>query len=119
MGGTRKGVNKTTQAEQLQELEQRRQFCGFYLLRSVAEKMAATCCKGGGPVIALENLPHHDEFTWAMGLYSALLDAAEQYIGCTEGEKPGICAVMCQRCREENEEHPAPICTGQKACIRF
>lgn len=105
--------------EKIESLEHIHKFCGFYLLREVAEKMTAACVRGGGPVIALDSMTDEKEFEWAIGLYRSLLDAAEQYIGCKNGEKPGVCAVMCQRCREENAEHPGPICTGEKTCIRF
>lgn len=105
--------------EEIQSLEQSHRFCGFYLLRKVAEKMTAVCVRGGGPVISLDDLSDEKEFEWAIGLYRALLDAAEQYIGCSPGEKSGVCAVMCRRCREENAEHLEPICTGEKNCTRF
>lgn len=112
-------MKKISREGQILDLEQKHRLCCSHFLRGEVEKMAAVCCKGGGPVLKLHELPSEKEFMWAMGLYRSLLDAAEQYIGCADGEKPGVCAVMCQRCQKENAGHLEPICTGKKTCTRF
>ena len=73
---------------------------------------------GGGAVVELKDMAEPD-LSWTMGLCRAMADAAAQYIGCADGEKPGVCAVMCQRCQKENAGHLEPICTGKKTCTRF
>ena len=107
-----------TDKDTIEQMEQAHPFCGTYLLRGIVEGMTAACRNGGGLVVKLEDMADQD-FQWALGLYKALADAAAQYIGCSDGEKPGVCAVMCQRCQKENAGHLEPICTGKKTCTRF
>ena len=100
------------------EMEREHPFCGAYLLEHISAVINMACRHGGGAVVELKDMAEPD-LSWTMGLCRAMADAGAQYIGCADGEKPGVCAVMCQRCQKENAGHLEPICTGKKTCTRF
>lgn len=107
-----------TNKDAIEQIERAHPFCGAYLLEHFSAAINMACLHGGGTVVELEDMAEPD-LSWTIGLCKALADAAAQYIGCSEGEKPGVCAVMCQRCQKENVGHLEPICTGKKTCTRF
>lgn len=77
-----------------------RKGCFCHVLQNAAAKIVTACLKGSGEVRPLEDMEDPEMLRIGTGLYLALMETAETYMGCQRREG----AAMCQKQEESRKQ---------------